>query len=92
MQKLGNWNQDFYGIVFSWDDVPLWVGLNMLLCYNHSNIVTFAGNIAAVFPDVTWIQFRSSSTHRSGLQDMKGRHSDVKTYTLATLRNTEGFM
>lgn len=64
----------------------------MLLCYKYSNTVMFAGNIASVFPDVTWIQFRSSSTYRSGLQDMRGRHSDVKIYTLPTVHNTEGFM
>lgn len=63
----------------------------MLLCCKYSNIVTFAGNIASVFPDVTWTQFRSSSTYRSGLQDMRG-HSNVKTYTLVILCNAEGFM
>lgn len=86
MQKLVNfWNQDFCGIVFSWDDVPSWVGLSMLSCCTHS----FASDIASVFLVVTWTQFRSSSTYRSGLHHIRGRHSYVKTYTPIAPRNTK---
>lgn len=33
---------------------------------------------------------QNSSTYRSGLHHIRGRHSDVKTYTLMALHNTKG--
>lgn len=56
------------------------------LMFTHS----FASDIASVFPDVTWTQFRSSSTYRSCLHYIRGRHSDVKTCTLMALHNIKG--